>query len=299
MRARRKRVQPPPQKGRRWQNRTEALKNAVTRRALENRRTPRKVPVQFQRKQRPSPWRIAKLRLQGKTTLEIASQFAVRQVQKHSALHQHVEAVCRSLELVGQPARYWRGQVITSQHLRDARSDFRTTLKHIAATMGVRPNRLETALGGKIRPLSVTLADSFLVARERLSKKHQRSAPTSKGGHVPLLRPSEKRAIAWQKRILPKEIRNLGEDVSKLGTPKTLGDAMRKRSRATSSGEDMLGGSLCKLKRQRKVSTLFLWALDFLPWLMARYGPALNILIEKPGWIAREFLAAEYGHHKL
>jgi hypothetical protein len=289
MRVRRKLVRPPAQKGRRWKNRTEALRNAVSRRAVEGRRTPRNVLAQFQPKHRISPWAVVKPRLRGETTVHIASHLNVRNeaIGKHSPLHQKVESMCRSLGMGGAPTRYWRGQRITNRHLRDVRADFRIQAKDLAAAMNVSENHLATALSGHERPLSLDLADRFLSARKRYAEERQSAAPTtSKGGHVPLLCPSEKKVISWQRKVLLKEIQNLGEDIREIRSLKSLTEAE-------------LGELLCRLKRKRKIETLFFWALDFLPWFSGKYGSnsqdLRRELVGQPAQIAREFLAAQYG----
>lgn len=297
MRARRERVKPPSPAGLRWKNRTQALQSAAARRSIENRRAPRNVPAQFRRKHTLSLWAVAKLRLQGKTTLQIATHLdsQKRTIEKHSPLHQKVEAMCRSLGLGGEPSRYWRGQRLTSQHVRDARSDFRIRAKDLAAAMKIRERRLAVALSGKDRPLSLDLADRFLVARRHYTERRQSASPTSTGGHMPLLCPSEKKAITWQRKILAAEIRQTGDDLSKPRPPATLGDTRAERSPARLSPEETVGESLCRLKRQQKISALFFWAADFVPWLLGQYALEPNILINQSGQITREFIASQYG----
>lgn len=73
-----------------------------------------------------------------------------------------------------------------------------------------------------------------------------------------MLLPSEKNAIAWQRKVLPIEIRNLGEALH--------------QARLGLADEIALGRILCRLKQQQKVGAIFLWAREFLPWLANNYG---------------------------
>jgi ROS/MUCR transcriptional regulator protein len=206
--------------------------------------------------------RIAKLHLRGKSLKEIAS-----------ASGRSMSAVSLRLKRMGYEGRnhaFFHGDEVGPRHFRDYCSDFALTVPLAAADLKIGVDWAYARMNSKHanKPFSFDLGSRLVKAREKRTASFRFRPVSKKGGRPSSLPPSERASLREKYPALMQELRAV-------------------RVRPPNVG---LWTWLCDEFRVRRLPLLKRWPA-FFGWAEKN----LQSAVWKPGDLARQFLAAEYG----